>query len=174
MSELLWLLLVAWLGTASPVDSGVPADWEFYQEGLIHWYDYPGEARKMANGQPFVPTKPIFAHRHLPLGTIVLVVTEHGAWVGEIQDRGPYCPKEGVDGSDGLSLDEIDLEGDCQVVLDVSPMVAEELLGDFGYNDQGAAYGEAWGRIYLLGGIKEEEDHRLPEATLMESTYLPP
>jgi len=53
-------------------------------------------------------------------------------------------------------------------------MVAEELLGDFGYNDQGVAYGEAWGRIYLLGGIKGEEDRPLPKATPMESTYSPP
>lgn len=94
MSKLLWLLLVTWLGMASAVDSGVLVDWESYQEGLIHWYDYPGEERKMANGELFDPTRPVFAHRHLPLGTIVLVVTEHGAWVGEIQDRGPYCPRE--------------------------------------------------------------------------------
>jgi len=174
MSELLWLLLVTWLGMASAVDSGILADWEYYQEGLIHWYDYPGEERKMANGEPFDPTQPVFAHRRLPLGTIVLVVTEHGAWLGEIQHRGPYCPKESAEGSDGFSLDEIDLEGDCEVILDMSPMVAEELLGDFGYNDQGVAYGEAWGRIYLLGGIKGEEDRPLPKATPMESTYSPP
>jgi len=174
MSELLWLLLIAWLGTASAVGSGVLANWEFYQEGLIHWYEYPGQERKMANGEPFVSTKPIFAHRHLPLGTIVLVVTEHGAWIGEIQDRGPYCPKEGAEGSDGFSLDEIDLEGDCEVILDVSPVVAEELLGDFGYNDQGVAYGEAWARIYLLGGVEREEDRPFPRATLRESTYSPP
>lgn len=174
MSKLLWLLLVAWLGTASAVDSGVLADWKFYQEGLIHWYDYPGEEREMANGELFDPTKPILAHRHLPLGTIVLVVTEHGAWVGEIQDRGPYCPKEDAGGSDGFSLDEIDLEGDCEVVLDVSPVVAEELLGGFGYNDQGIAYGEAWGRIYLFGGIRREEDRPFPKATLIESRYSPP
>jgi len=171
MSKLLWLLLVTWLGTASAVDSGVLADREFYQKGLIHWYDYRGEERKMANGELFDPRRPIFAHRHLPLGTIVLVVTENGAWVGEIQDRGPYCPKEGVDGSDGFSLDEIDLEGDCEVILDVSPMVAEELVGDFGYNDQGMAYGEAWGRIYLLRGIKGEQNRPFAKATLIESTF---
>jgi len=174
MSKLLWLLLVTWLGTASVVDSGLLADWEFYQEGVIHWYDYPGEERKMANGELFDPTKPIFAHPHLPLGTVVLVVTEHGAWVGEIQDRGPYCPKEGAEGSDGLSLGEIDLEGDCEVVLDVSPMVAGELLGEFGYNERGVAYGEAWGRIYLL--LKGEEDHPFPRSALTErdGRYLEP
>jgi len=174
MSKLLWLLLVAWLEAASPGDYGILANWEFYQEGLIHWYDYPGEERKMANGEPFDPTKPIFAHRHLPLGTIVLVVTEHGAWVGEVQDRGPYCPKEGVEGGDGLSLDEIDLEGGCEVVLDVSPMVAGELLGEFGYNDQGVAYGEAWGQIYLLGESEREEDHPIPKPELTESRYSLP
>ncbi len=62
MSQLLWLLLVTWLGTASAVDSGILADWEFYQEGLIHWYDYSGEARKMTSGELFDPTRPIFAH----------------------------------------------------------------------------------------------------------------
>lgn len=128
----------------------------------------------MANGEPFDPTQPIFAHRHLPLGTIVLVVTEQGAWVGEIQDRGPYCPKESIDGSDGFALDEIDLEDDCEVVFDVSPIVAEKLLGDFGYNDQGVAYGEAWGRIYLLRGMKGEEDRPFPKATLRESRYSLP
>lgn len=174
MSKLLWLLLVTWLGMASAVDSGVLTDWELYQEGLIHWYDYPGEERKMANGELFDPTGAVFAHRHLPLGTIVLVVTEHGAWAGEIQDRGPYCPRESVDGSNGFSLDEIDLESDCEVILDVSPMVAEGLLGEFGYNDQGVAYGEAWGRIYLPGGIEGEEDHPFPEAIFMESTYSLP
>jgi hypothetical protein len=174
MSKLLWLLLITWLGTASLVDSGVLADWEFYQEGVIHWYDYPGEERKMTNGELFDPTKPIFAHRHLPLGTVVLVVTEHGAWVGEIQDRGPYCPKEGAEGNNGLSLGEIDLGGDCEVVLDVSPMVAGELLGEFGYNDRGVAYGEAWGRIYLL--LKGEEDRPSPRSALTERDvrYLEP
>jgi hypothetical protein len=170
----LWLLLAAWLGTASAVDSGLPEDWEFYQEGLIHWYDYPGEERKMANGELFDPTKPIFAHRHLPLGSIVLVVTEHGAWVGEIQDRGPYCLKEGAQGRDGFSLGEIELEGDCEVVLDVSPTVAEELLGEFGYNDQGVAYGEAWGQVYLLGGSEREEDRPIPKPELTESRYSLP
>lgn len=128
----------------------------------------------MANGELFDPTRAVFAHRHLPLGTIVLVVTKHGAWVGEIQDRGPYCPREGIDGSDGFSLDEIDLESDCEVILDVSPMVAEGLLGEFGYNDQGVAYGETWGRIYLPGGIEGEEDRPFPEAIFMGSTYSLP
>jgi len=84
----------------------------------------------MANGQPFLPNQMTIAHRHIPLGTMVLIehkATRRRVWA-EVTDRGPYGAM--YEGEWVLKIWRSD-PGEWRGVADLSIGVARALTGCF-------------------------------------------
>lgn len=83
-----WIIVMAMCHSASAVTPAPLRD-----SGRATWYgngNHHGSVR--ADGKPFDPNEPLFAHRWIRLGTYVLVVnTETGkSLCAPVLDRGPY------------------------------------------------------------------------------------
>lgn len=99
--------------------------------GQATYYAEPFFGRPMANGDTYTPDTFGVAHKMIPLGTVVVVVSRCGAVTVEVTDRGPYGPSDWI--------------------VDVSPRVAERLFcGGHGYTAEGVAYGME--RVMVIGG----------------------
>ena len=98
--------------------------------GESTWYGPGFYGRPQANGDTYTPDTFGVAHKTIPLGTTVFVMSGCGAVTVEVTDRGPY----GVEGR----------------ILDVSPRVAERLFcGGYGYYN-GVPYGME--QVVVIGG----------------------
>lgn len=106
----------------------------------------------MANGEVFDATALTCAHRTLPLGTKVLVVSSFGRAVVEVTDRGPFCPKEGRRLRRPIRLEDLDLESnDCPFVIDLSPAAAKKVIPSFGWTEAGVPFGEVEVWVWVVG-----------------------
>jgi len=61
--------------------------------GKASYYSDALEGRSMANGEPYQPNRPTAAHRRLPFGTVVRVVSlaSKRSVIVRIADRGPFA-----------------------------------------------------------------------------------
>ena len=77
--------------------SATPSIAEDVEFGGASWYNLPGN--KMANGQMFNPNRIAFAHKTLPLGSLVSVTNlKNGKTIcGPVTDRGPYIKGRIID-----------------------------------------------------------------------------
>ena len=99
--------------------------------GIATWYGPGFYGQAQANGDIYTPETFGIAHKTIPLGTMVVVVSRCGVVTVEVTDRGPYGPPEWI--------------------VDVSPLVAEKLFCQgHGYTAEGIAYGME--RVIVIGG----------------------
>jgi rare lipoprotein A len=76
-----------------PVLSSLPADANGWQVGVASWYGNRFHGRETASGERFSMMQLTAAHRHLPLGTKVIVtnLATNEAVEVKINDRGPFA-----------------------------------------------------------------------------------
>ena len=102
-----------------------------FEMGTSVWYGGSFFGQPQANGDIYTPDTWGIAHKTIPLGTTVVVVSRCGAVTVEVTDRGPYGPPDWI--------------------IDVSTRVAAVLFcGGYGYNGNGIAYGME--RVIVIGG----------------------
>ncbi len=84
-------------GSSLPVERRPPS--KSTQYGVASWYGPGFEKRKTASGERFAKDLATAAHRHLPLGTRVLVtnLTNGLTAIVRINDRGPYVRGRVID-----------------------------------------------------------------------------
>ena len=72
---------------------------EQFQQGIASWYGPGFHGRKTANGERFNQNALTAAHRHLPIGTKVLVTNVSNGKSVEVRinDRGPYIKGRVID-----------------------------------------------------------------------------
>ncbi len=61
-----------------------------FQKGMVSWYGK--ENRRGSNGKLLTKTKPALAHKHLPFGTYVKIISLRTKkyTIAVVEDRGPY------------------------------------------------------------------------------------
>ena len=108
-------LLFAWVHTLFACEAP-PPEYNFKQEGKASYYARSLQGKRTASGEPFHTDSLTAAHRHLPLGTEILVTNlKNGKSVKvKINDRGPFVKGR---------------------IIDVSPSAADSL----GFKQQGVA-----------------------------------
>lgn len=84
------------------------------------WYGNEFAGRPTASGQPFDPTEYTVAHRTLPLGSVLLLHTEHSTALVQVTDRGPYA-------TDSLGRAIFPLQPHPTRDMDVSMQVAKDM-----------------------------------------------
>jgi rare lipoprotein A len=87
-----WLALAAAACAHAPQPSPVAAPGPYFEEGLASFYSDHLSGHLTASGEPYQPDALTAAHRRLPLGTQVEVVslTSGRSVLVRINDRGPY------------------------------------------------------------------------------------
>lgn len=111
---------------------GVEEAYNFREEGVASYYANVLAGEATASGEAYHPDSLTAAHRHLPLGTEVLVINPQNQRqiLLRINDRGPFHQERVLDVSrraaDSLSFLE---EGVAQVILQaaLSPQLADSL-----------------------------------------------
>ena len=100
------------------------------ETGEASWYGPGFYGQPQANGAIYTPDTWGIAHKTIPLGTQVVIISRCGAITVEVTDRGPYGPPDWI--------------------IDVSPRVAERLFcGGYGYY-KGVPYGME--QVMVIGG----------------------
>jgi rare lipoprotein A len=150
------------------------ADPWYTEKGLASYYGKGFAGRPTANGETFSPADMTAAHRHLPLGTKVLVENlETGAQTEvKINDRGPYADtKRRILDLSRAAADSIGLveRGVGQVTLTVTEPAAPPKNGtDADYTVQVGIFAEAAAAQDVLVQLQE----RYPTA-YMEQRHGP-
>lgn len=74
----------------------------YYETGKASWYGSKHQGRKMVNGDRFNPDSISFAHKKIPINTIVRITNlENGeSVIGPLTDRGPYARSRVIDVSE--------------------------------------------------------------------------
>ena len=101
------------------------------ETGIATWYGPSFYGQPQANGDIYTADTWGVAHKTIPLGTTVVVMSRCGSVVVEVTDRGPYGPPDWI--------------------VDASPRVAAILFcGGYGHYN-GVAYGME--RVMVVGGV---------------------
>jgi rare lipoprotein A len=107
-------------------------DYNFVQQGKASYYADFFEGRTTASGDIYYPDSLTAAHRHLPLGTEILVINQQNQKQirVKVNDRGPYYGKRILDLS-RKAADSLDFrhEGLTQVTIkaSLSPSTADSI-----------------------------------------------
>lgn len=74
----------------------------YCETGMASWYGNQHRGLKMANGRKFDPNKVSFAHKDLPINSILIVTNlDNGESIkGPLTDRGPYIRFRVIDVSE--------------------------------------------------------------------------
>ena len=105
------------------------------ETGMATWYGPGFYGQAQANGDIYTPDTFGLAHKTIPLGTTVLIVSRCGAVSVEVTDRGPYGPPDQI--------------------VDVSPRVAAVLFcGGYGHTADGVPYGME--QVIVIGGHSQK------------------
>jgi len=91
-----------------------------HQEIRCSWYGEEFAGRPTASGHLFDPAEYTVAHRTLPLGSILLLQTEHDTLLVQVTDRGPYA-------TDSLGRAVFPLQPHPTRDMDVSMQVAKDM-----------------------------------------------
>lgn len=124
-----------------------------HQEIRCSWYGEAFAGRPTASGHPFDPKAYTVAHRTLPLGSVLLLLTEYDTLLVQVTDRGPYA-------TDSLGRAVFPLQPHPTRDMDVSMQVAKDMR--FITQGVGTVQYRLIGRApigYMSSPLREGEEH---------------